>query len=115
VSNPYPTNIAASIHAKLTNKAREFKIDPNILRTRYALERFLYRLGQSQYKRRLTLKGAMLFVLWSDENFRPIKDADFLLTGESGVDASYSRVLCPANPRQTILKFPGLALYSHYE
>jgi hypothetical protein len=87
VSNPSPTNIAASIHAKLTNKAREFKIDPNILRTRYALERFLYRLSLSQYKRRLTPKGAMLFVLWSDEKFRPTKDADFLLTGESDVDA----------------------------
>ena len=82
-----PKNIAASVHAKLTRKAQEFKIDPNILRTRYALERFLYRLSQSQYKRRLTLKGAMLFALWSDENFRPTKDADFLLTGESGVDA----------------------------
>ncbi len=99
MSKPGPINIAASIHAKLTNKAREFKIDPNILRTRYALERFLCRLGLSKYRRRLTLKGAMLFALWSDENFRPTKDADFLLTGKSGVDAVEKMVkeicLCP--------------------
>lgn len=78
-------NIAASIHAKLTNKAKANKLDVNILRTRYALERFLYRLSLSDYKEKFTLKGAMLFLLWSDENFRPTKDSDFLLTGDSSI------------------------------
>jgi hypothetical protein len=82
-----PKNMAASIHAKLTNKARQLKLDPNILRMRYTLERFLYRLSLSKYSSRFTLKGAMLFPLWSDEFFRPTKDADFLLTGESSLAA----------------------------
>lgn len=87
MSKAAPKNMAASIQAKLNHKAGEFKLDPNILRMRYALERFLYRLGLSPYSRRLTLKGAMLFSLWSDELFRPTKDADFLLTGESSLAA----------------------------
>jgi len=87
MSNTSTKNIPASIHAKLTNRASELKLDPNILRTRYALERFLYRLSLSMYGSRFTLKGAMLFSLWSHENFRPTKDADFLPTGEAGVHA----------------------------
>jgi len=86
MSNPSPKNISASIHAKLTSKAGKLKLDPNILRTRYALERFLYRLSLSRHSSRFTLKGAMLFFLWSHEHFRPTKDADFLLAGEAGVD-----------------------------
>lgn len=82
MSQQYITNIAASVHAKLVNKAKENRIDVNILRMRYAIERFLYRLSLSQFSNQFTLKGAMLFVLWSDENFRPTKDFDFLLTGE---------------------------------
>jgi hypothetical protein len=87
MSTPIPKNLATSIQAKLTNKAGELRLDPNILRMRYALERFLYRLGLSPYSDRFTLKGAMLFFLWSDELFRPTKDADFLLTGESSLAA----------------------------
>jgi hypothetical protein len=51
-----PKNMAASIQAKLTNKARQLKLDPNILRMRYALERFLYRLSLSKYSSRFTLR-----------------------------------------------------------
>jgi len=82
VSKQYPVNSAALIHAKLLDKAQEIGIDVNILRMRYAIERFLYRLSLSEYKDKFTLKGAMLFILWSNDNFRPTKDSDFLLTGE---------------------------------
>ena len=82
MSRQHITNIAASVHAKLVNQAKENRIDVNILRMRYAIERFLYRLSLSKFCNKFTLKGAMLFLLWSDENFRPTKDSDFLLTGE---------------------------------
>ncbi|WDE98940.1 nucleotidyl transferase AbiEii/AbiGii toxin family protein [Lentisphaera profundi] len=73
---------AASVQQLLRNQAKAQDINPNILQVRYSLERFLYRLGLSEHKDRITLKGAMLFILWSDKSFRPTKDADFLITGD---------------------------------
>lgn len=73
---------AASVQQLLRNQAKAQGINPNILQVRYSLERFLYRLGLSEHKNRITLKGAMLFILWSDKSFRPTKDADFLITGD---------------------------------
>ena len=42
-------NMAASVRARLLNRARETRRDFNLILTRYALERLLYRLGQSAY------------------------------------------------------------------
>ena len=39
---------AASVRARLLNKARSEKLDFNLLLTRYALERILYRLSVSE-------------------------------------------------------------------
>jgi hypothetical protein len=41
-------NVAASVRARLLNKARAEKLDFNLLLTRYALERVLYRLSVSE-------------------------------------------------------------------
>jgi hypothetical protein len=38
-------DLAASIHARLLNRAKERGEDFNLILTRYALERFLYRLS----------------------------------------------------------------------
>ncbi len=73
------SNIEKSIHAKLKMQAKDKKIDVNILMIRYALERFLFRLSLSDYKEKFILKGAMLFLMWSDESFRTTKDSDFLM------------------------------------
>lgn len=43
-----PHNKAASVRARLHNKARAEKLDFNLLLTRYALERVLYRLSISE-------------------------------------------------------------------
>lgn len=45
-----PRNVAASVRARLLNKARADKQDFNLLLTRYALERMLYRLSISAYR-----------------------------------------------------------------
>jgi len=69
---------AASVHDRLLSKARTSGSDFNLLLTRYALERFLYRVSASIYQDRFLLKGALLFSLWYDTPRRPTRDADLL-------------------------------------
>ncbi|MGK0441236.1 MAG: putative nucleotidyltransferase component of viral defense system [Pseudohongiellaceae bacterium] len=76
-------SLATSIRAKLLNTARSNKQDFNLVLTRYALERLLYRLSISQYSEQFLLKGALLFDLWFDIPHRPTRDADFLGFGSS--------------------------------
>lgn len=71
-------NIGASIRDRLLNKARAEKLDFNLLLTRYALERMLYRLSISAQHDQFLLKGALLFDLWFDVPHRPTHDADLL-------------------------------------
>ena len=50
---------------------------------RFALERILYRMTQSQHADRFLLKGALLFTLWYDMPHRATRDADLLGFGAS--------------------------------
>ena len=59
-------DLAASIAARLLNRAKATGEDHQTLLTSYCLERFLYRLGASDRRDRFVLKGAMLLRLWSD-------------------------------------------------
>jgi hypothetical protein len=43
----------------------------DLLLTRYALERFLYRLGSTKHRQNFALKGAMLITTWFDDPHRP--------------------------------------------
>jgi hypothetical protein len=67
-------NVAASVRSRLLNKARAEKLDFNLLLTRYALERMLYRLSISKQRDQFLLKGALLFDLWFDIPHRPTHD-----------------------------------------
>jgi predicted nucleotidyltransferase component of viral defense system len=78
-----PRNIGASVRAKLLDRARVQRSDFQVLLTRYALERFLYRLSVSPYQDRFILKGAMLFITWVDDPFRPTRDLDLLGHGDN--------------------------------
>lgn len=78
-------NVAASIRARLLNKARAEKLDFNLLLTRYALERALYRLSISEQRGQFLLKGALLFDIWFDVPHRPTHDADLLGFGSAGI------------------------------
>ena len=64
--------------------------------SRYALERLLYRIGQSRYSDQFVLKGAMLFLAWMSETHRPTRDLDLLGRGESSPESSKAifRELC---------------------
>lgn len=78
-----PINLTASVRQQLLNRAREKGEDFNLVLTRYALERLLYRLAQSQYADRFVLKGAMLFAVWANRVYRPTRDLDLLGYGDS--------------------------------
>jgi len=59
--NPKSRNMAASVKACLQNNARESGRAFAELLQLYAMERFLYRLSQSNYADKFVLKGALLF------------------------------------------------------
>jgi hypothetical protein len=77
---------AASIHARLLNRAKARDEDFNLILTRYALERLLYRLSLGPAREAYWLKGAMLFDLWFDVPHRPTRDADFLGFGPMDIE-----------------------------
>ena len=74
-------NIAASVKARLLQRAHEDGEDFNSLLVRYVLERLLYRLGASKHADDFVLKGALLFVAWSARPHRATKDLDLLGRG----------------------------------
>ena len=95
------TNVAASIRARLLNKARSTGAEFELFLVRYACERFLYRLGESSVRERCILKGASLLALWMEEPYRATRDIDLLTYGESDeravrdVMATICNVPCP--------------------
>lgn len=80
-------NVAASVRARLKNRADAMQEDYNLLLTRYGLERLLYRLSVSPHATNFVLKGALLFLLWHDLPHRPTRDADLLGFGDPDVDS----------------------------
>ena len=79
-------NVGASVRARLLARSRETGEDFQTLLWRYAVERFLFRLGRSPYRSSFVLKGAMLFVLWDEPFHRPTQDIDFAAQGTAGPD-----------------------------
>ncbi len=79
-------NMGASVRARLLNLAQKRGQTFDLLLTRYALERLLYRLSTTKYRERFVLKGAMLMTTWFDQPFRPTRDLDFLGIGDSEPD-----------------------------
>lgn len=84
--------LAASVQARLLNRAKERGVDFSLVLSRYAVERFLYRLSVSPDRDRYWLKGALLFDLWFDVPHRPTRDADFLGFGPADAEALASTV-----------------------
>ena len=71
-------NIAASVHQRLLNRARETGRPFNELLQHFAIERFLYRLSKSRHADSFVLKGALMLSVWSGATSRPTKDIDLL-------------------------------------
>jgi hypothetical protein len=73
---------AESIRHRLRNELRARGEDVSLGLQRYAVERFLYRLGRSRHREHFVLKGATLFGIWGTA-YRPTRDIDFTGYGSS--------------------------------
>lgn len=71
-------NVAASVHQRLLNIARQSGRPFNELAQYYALERWLYRLSQSEFRAKFVLKGALMLQVWKMPVGRPTRDIDLL-------------------------------------
>jgi predicted nucleotidyltransferase component of viral defense system len=98
-------NPAASIRARLLALAQSKGQDYQRVLGRYAIERFLYRLGNSTYRDRFAIKGATLFTLWTGDTHRPTKDLDLLGSGSSAIREVEEtiRVICKVEGNDGIL------------
>lgn len=83
MTNPAPRNLPASVRQKLQNLARRDNAEFGLILVKYGLERILYRLSRSPYRDVFILKGALLFELWTEQRYRPTRDADFLARGDN--------------------------------
>src|ERR1019366_3165177 len=80
-----PTDVGASLPARLLGLAREQGEDFQLLLTRYANERLLFRLSASGHAQQFVLKGPALFALWTGKPHRATRDLDLLGFGDPGV------------------------------
>jgi predicted nucleotidyltransferase component of viral defense system len=80
-------NIGASVRARLLKLSKEQGQSFELVLTRFALERLLFRLSQSRFADRFVLKGAMLLMSWLEEPHRGTRDLDLLGFGDPIPDA----------------------------
>jgi predicted nucleotidyltransferase component of viral defense system len=78
MSQKVVTNIAASVRERLQNQGKKLGIPFQEVLTLYAMERILYRLGQSPHVENFILKGAMMLRVWDATLTRPTLDIDLL-------------------------------------
>lgn len=93
----HPTNLAASIHARLANEARKVKRPFSEELQYYGMERFLYRLFKSQYSGSFILKGGLVLYVLDLPLRRPTKDIDFLALVENSKDTIFQVVKAAIN------------------
>jgi hypothetical protein len=75
--------MAASVRQRLLNLAHARKEDFGFVLVKYSLQRVLQRIAESKYRDQFALKGALLFELWTEQRYRPTRDADFLARGRN--------------------------------
>jgi hypothetical protein len=80
-------DVAASVRQRLQNSARSANRPFQEVLQYFAMERFLYRLTQSPYVDKFTLKGALMFTVWGAPATRPTKDIDLLVRTTNSVEA----------------------------
>jgi predicted nucleotidyltransferase component of viral defense system len=73
------------VRQRLFNLAKQRGDDFEILLTRYAIERLLYKLSRSSHSSQFLLKGATLFAIWGGGSYRPTRDLDLHGSGDSSV------------------------------
>jgi hypothetical protein len=103
------TDLAASIAHRLRNHAAQNQQDYNAVLARFASERFLFRLSQSEHAKSFLLKGALLFLLWHDLPERPTRDIDLLGFGEEDLESieSIFREVCAIDASDAVVFEPA--------
>jgi predicted nucleotidyltransferase component of viral defense system len=91
-----PVDLAASVHRRLLNISLETGDSFNLLLSRFAIERLLYRLSLSPHANQFVLKGALLFLVWQMPDHRPTRDLDLLGYGDDSAERlrDVFRALC---------------------
>ena len=72
-------NTSKQIKDLINNKAKKFNLSPQILLTRFFMERFLERISLSKYKNNFILKGGILISSMVGVDFRMTKDIDLTI------------------------------------
>ncbi len=80
-------DIPASVRGQLENLAKKSGRPLQELMQYFVMERFLFRLSQSEYADRFVLKGALMFTVWGTPQSRATRDIDLLARAENSVDA----------------------------
>jgi len=83
VSRDNPTNLVASVLARLRNNAQSTSVPFQQVLQQYAIERFLYRVSKSTHVQTLILKGALLLKTIGIPRSRPTLDIDMLRRGQA--------------------------------
>ena len=71
-------NVGASVRARLLALSKSSGQTFDLVLTRFALERLLFRLSRSEFSDRFVLKGALLLITWLENPHRPTRDLDLL-------------------------------------
>ncbi|API57566.1 hypothetical protein BMW22_40380 (plasmid) [Rhizobium leguminosarum] len=79
-------NVGALVRARLLQLAKASGQSFDLVLTRFALERLLFRLSHSPHAGRFVLKGAMLMMSWFDNPHRGTRDLDLLGFGDPSPD-----------------------------
>ena len=75
------------MRARLLSLSKANSQSFDLVLTRFAIERLLFRLSRSRYADRFVLKGAMLLMTWFKDPYRGTRDLDLLGFGDPSPNA----------------------------
>jgi hypothetical protein len=109
-------NMAASVHQRLLNKARELSCPFEKILQHFAIERFIYRLSKSPHADRFVLKGALMFSAWTGSMSRPTMDIDLLGKIENNLEliAAVVKDACDTEVDKDLLKKRNLPTHRYH-
>ncbi|NGX37284.1 MAG: hypothetical protein K1000chlam2_00438 [Chlamydiae bacterium] len=95
-------NVSASVKARLLNLSRKQNRPFQELLQYYGMERFLFRLSESDYNENFVLKGALLFRVWKINEARPTLDIDLLAKTSNSLSnlVEITSKICEIVPRE---------------
>ncbi len=108
-------NVAASVRARLAQRAKADGRPFQELLQYYGLERFLYRFAESEYRDQFVLKGALLLRVWDLPLSRPTRDIDFLGRTDNSIEnlEDIVRAVCSAEVEDDGLSFDPETVTGH--